>query len=86
MVTPVLPRTKIRTTHTVPPGWATLTVVTRYAQQRPSDSLDIEVTRNGDTIAASQVSISAPLLFDANDCLDIGTCLGRIHKVHVAYT
>ena len=24
----------------------------------------------------AQVPISAPLLFTANDCLDIGTCLG----------
>ena len=27
-------------------------------------------------VAKGQVPISAPLLFTANDCLDIGTCLG----------
>jgi hypothetical protein len=29
-----------------------------------------------DTVASGQVPVSAPLLFTANDCLDIGTCLG----------
>lgn len=52
------------------------TVTTRYAEQRPAGPLDITVVRNGDTIAAGQVPISAPLLFTTNDCLDIGTCLG----------
>jgi arylsulfatase len=27
-------------------------------------------------VASTQVPVSAPLLFTANDCLDIGTCLG----------
>ena len=31
---------------------------------------------NGETVATGHVPISAPLLFTANDCLDIGTCLG----------
>ena len=31
---------------------------------------------NGDEYARGVVPISAPLLFTANDCLDIGTCLG----------
>ena len=30
----------------------------------------------GAEVAAGQVPVSAPLLFTANDCLDIGTCLG----------
>ena len=56
----ILSRTKIRTTKKIPPGRATLTVI----------------ARNGESIATGQVPISAPLLFTANDCLDIGTCLG----------
>jgi arylsulfatase len=31
---------------------------------------------NGEEVARGQVPISAPLLFTANDCLDIGTDLG----------
>jgi hypothetical protein len=31
---------------------------------------------NGDQVGHGQVPISAPLLFSANECLDIGTCLG----------
>ena len=30
----------------------------------------------GDVLAKGRVPISAPLLFTANDCLDIGVCLG----------
>ncbi len=31
---------------------------------------------DGEIVASGQVPASAPLLFTANDCLDIGTCLG----------
>ena len=31
---------------------------------------------NGEVVATGQVPISAPLLFTANDCLDIGIALG----------
>ncbi len=72
----ILQRTKIRSEFKVPPGRATLTVTTQYADPRPAGPLDITVARNGETIAGGQVPISAPLLFTANDCLDIGTCLG----------
>ena len=30
----------------------------------------------GEVVAKGQVPVSAPLLFTANDCLDIGVCLG----------
>jgi arylsulfatase len=72
----ILSRTKIRSEDKVPPGRATLTVTTQYADPRPAGPLDITVARNGETLADGQVPISAPLLFTANDCLDIGTCLG----------
>lgn len=72
----ILQRTKIRSESKVPPGRATLTVTTQYADPRPAGPLAITVARNGETIAGGQVPISAPLLFTANDCLDIGTCLG----------
>ena len=72
----ILSRTKIRTTEKIPPGRVTLTVATRYADPRPAGPLDITIARNGESIATGQVPMSAPLLFTANDCLDIGTCLG----------
>ena len=49
---------------------------TEYAEPRPAGPLNITMTVNGDQVADGQVPVSAPLLFTANDCLDIGTCLG----------
>ena len=34
------------------------------------------MTVGGEEVASGVVPVSAPLLFTANDCLDIGTCLG----------
>jgi hypothetical protein len=34
------------------------------------------MTVDGDQVAQGTVPVSAPLLFSANDCLDIGRCLG----------
>ncbi|MED5811221.1 arylsulfatase [Mycolicibacterium sp. 050232] len=72
----ILQRTKIRAEGKLPPGRATITVTTQYADPRPAGPLDITIARDGETIAGGQVPLSAPLLFTANDCLDIGTCLG----------
>ena len=72
----ILSRTKIRSQTKIAPGAATITVTTGYAERRPAGPLDVTVTVNGDTVASGRVPVSAPLLFTANDCLDIGTCLG----------
>lgn len=72
----ILSRTKIRSAAKLPPGRATIAVTTQYAEPRPAGPLDITVAVNGEAVAEGQVPISAPLLFTANDCLDIGTCLG----------
>lgn len=72
----ILQRTKIRSRAKIPPGPTTITVQTRYADQRPAGPLDITLTVGKETVAAGRVPVSAPLLFTANDCLDIGTCLG----------
>jgi arylsulfatase len=72
----ILSRTKIRSAEPLPAGPATITVTTRYAEVRPAGPLDIVISVNGATVASGQVPVSAPLLFTANDCLDIGTCLG----------
>lgn len=72
----ILMRTKIRSAAELPAGRVTITVETRYVEQRPAGPLDVEIRVDGETVASGRVPISAPLLFTANDCLDIGTCLG----------
>ena len=51
-------------------------VETEYAELRPAGPLDITLKVNGETVAQCRVPVSAPLLFTANDCLDIGIALG----------
>lgn len=72
----ILMRTKIRSAAKLPAGRVTITVETRYAEQRPAGPLDIEMRVGDEKVAGARVPVSAPLLFTANDCLDIGTCLG----------
>jgi hypothetical protein len=45
-------------------------------EARPGGPLTVTMTVNDEAVATGTVGISAPLLFTANDCLDIGTCLG----------
>ncbi|MDZ5662281.1 arylsulfatase [Nocardioides sp. S-58] len=72
----IVMRTKIRSAERVPAGRATIEVETAYAEPRPGGPLDITVKVDGVGFASGRVPVSAPLLFTANDCLDIGTCLG----------
>jgi arylsulfatase len=72
----ILQRTKIRSESPLPTGPTTIEVVTTYAEPRPGGPLDVVLSINGAQVAAGRVPISAPLLFTANDCLDVGTCLG----------
>jgi arylsulfatase len=72
----ILQRTKIRTDQVLPAGRTTLGIKTVYAEARPGGPLTVTITANGEEVASGQVPISAPLLFSANECLDIGTCLG----------
>ena len=51
-------------------------VDTAYSELRPAGPLDITLKVNGETVAQGRVPVSAPLLFTANDCLDIGIALG----------
>lgn len=72
----ILSRTKFRSKSKIDAGRATITVATRYAEERPGGPLDVTLAVNEDTVAAGQVPVSVSLLFTANDCLDIGTSLG----------
>jgi arylsulfatase len=72
----LLERTKIRSAERLPAGRTSLKITTVYAEARPAGPLDITLAADGAEVASGQVPMSAPLLFSANDCLDIGTCLG----------
>ena len=72
----IISRTKIRSTAKLPAGSMTIVVETSYAEQRPAGPLDVVMRVGEEVVAEGRVPVSAPLLFTANDCLDIGTCLG----------
>jgi len=72
----IVMRTRIRADRQLPTGPAQIKVTTEYAEPRPAGPLKITLTVDGDQVAQGLVPVSAPLLFTANDCLDIGTCLG----------
>jgi arylsulfatase A-like enzyme len=72
----IVMRTKIRSEDRMPAGKAQIQIETAYAEARPAGPLDVTMTVNGQQVGAGQIPVSAPLLFTANDCLDIGTCLG----------
>jgi arylsulfatase len=72
----LIQRTKIRSAGKVPAGRATIVVTTEHADAMPAGPLAITITHDGEPLAAGEVPVSVPLLFTANDCLDIGTCLG----------
>ena len=72
----IIMRTKIRSEQALPAGLATIAIGTEYAEVKPGGPLNITIAVNGEQCASGLVPVSAPLLFTANDCLDIGTCLG----------
>lgn len=72
----IIQRTKIRAKQKLPVGKVKIQVETAYAVPKPAGPLNITMKVNGEVVATGQVPISAPLLFTANDCLDIGIALG----------
>ncbi|MBV8161956.1 MAG: arylsulfatase, partial [Acidimicrobiia bacterium] len=72
----ILMRTKIRGDKPLPLGQARIQIETAYAEVKPGGPLNVSITVNGDPYGGGQVPISAPLAFTANDCLDVGICLG----------
>jgi len=69
-------RTRVCSADKVAVGRAKIEVETTYAEHRPAGPLNVAVRVNGTEVLRTRVPISAPLLFTANDCLDIGTDLG----------
>ena len=71
-----LQRTHIRAAGKLTPGEAKIEVETSYVVPKPAGPLKVVIRVNGEKVASGVVPVSAPLLFTANDCLDIGTDLG----------
>ena len=72
----IIQRTKIRATEKLPAGKVKIEVETNYVEPRPGGPSKITLKVNGKLVAEGTVPISAPLIFTANDCLDIGIALG----------
>jgi hypothetical protein len=72
----VIMRTKIRATQKLPVGNVKIEVETVYVEPKPGGPLKITIKVNGKLFATGVVPVSTPLLFTANDCLDIGIALG----------
>ncbi len=72
----LIQRTKIRAKTKLPAGRVKIEVETAYLELKPAGPLKITMKANGELVAEGTVPISAPLLFTANDCLDIGIAHG----------
>jgi arylsulfatase len=72
----IVHRTKIRSADRLRSGDAEIVVETRPTSTNPLSPLAITLTIDGEELATGEVPISSPGLFSANDCLDIGICLG----------
>lgn len=69
-------RTRIKAGGALPVGKVKLEVETAYEEKKPAGPLRVVMRVNGVEVARGRVPVSAPLLFTANDCLDIGSDLG----------
>ncbi|MEV8212949.1 arylsulfatase [Leifsonia sp. NPDC077715] len=72
----LIQRTVLRSERPVAPGPVKLTVETSVLEPRPASPLAITVREGDDELVSGVVPVSAPLIFTANDCLDIGRSLG----------
>ena len=65
-------RTRMRSASKVPAGDVVIEVKSRLKEARPISPLDVVVSVDGKEVMSGTVPRTAPLLFTANDCLDIG--------------
>ncbi len=72
----LIQRTTIATESPLAPGESVIEVVTDYVERRPGGPLKVVLRADGVEVASGVVPVSAPLLFSANDCLDIGRAYG----------
>lgn len=69
-------RTTIAAPSALPAGDHTVEIETSYVKLRPAGPLHVVLKVDGQEVASGEVPVSAPLLFSANDCLDIGRAYG----------
>ncbi|MFB7250088.1 arylsulfatase [Microbacterium sp. NPDC056234] len=69
-------RTTIASSDPLPAGDVTIEVDTTYVEPRPGGPLSVTLRVDGVEVGSGVVPVSAPLLFTANDCLDIGRAYG----------
>lgn len=74
----IVQRTQVRSERKLQPGAHTIVVETSYVEARPGGPLSIVISVDGEEWVRGVVPMSAPLLFTANDCLDVGKCLGGV--------
>jgi arylsulfatase len=72
----IIQRTKIRSKSKIPIGKCKVEIETTYLELKPAGPLKMSMKVNGELVADGMVPLSAPLLFTANDCLDVGIALG----------
>jgi arylsulfatase len=72
----IFQRTKIRAKEKVAAGKVKIEVETSYVEAKRGGPLRIVMKANGQVMGEGTVPVSAPLLFTANDCLDVGIALG----------
>ena len=69
-------RTTIAASEPLAAGDHTIEIETSYVEPRPGGPLRVVVRVDGAEVASGTVPVSAPLLFSANDCLDVGRAYG----------
>lgn len=72
----LIQRTIITSASPLPGGDVTIEIETSYVEPRPAGPLHVVLGADGDELGSGTVPVSAPLLFSANDCLDIGRAYG----------
>ena len=80
----LIQRTVIASTSPIPAGDVTIEVETTYVEPRPGGPLQVVLRVDGAEVGSGTVPVSAPLLFSANDCLDIGRAYGGAVSRHYA--
>jgi arylsulfatase len=69
-------RTQIKAKDKLLTGKLKIEVVSKLVAPKPGAPMDVTLKVNGQVVAQGRVPITAPLLFTANDCFDIGQDLG----------
>ncbi|WP_234660270.1 arylsulfatase [Agromyces marinus] len=72
----LIQRTMIAAPEPLAAGAHEVTVRTAYVEPKPGGPLSVSLEVDGSEVASGVVPVSAPLLFSANDCLDIGRAYG----------